>query len=178
MQGMLPEASRRVGGRQWWRYDQEGLGERPMDWAEMESSLTAVAEELAATAYDGLLGFSQGAEMVHGLALLWHQKDARLQGLTPVRFLVSLSGAVNVGHFEAASGPLHLLLEPEKGALQLPCLFVADFEADEWYGVERFQRTSELYADREVLRHGLRHAMPKQADPRMRRFLARFVRQR
>ena len=50
----------------WWRYDEGGSGDRPVDWAEMEKSLTKIAEELegACPAYDGVLGFSQGAEMV------------------------------------------------------------------------------------------------------------------
>ena len=50
----------------WWRYDEEGKGDRPLDWAEMEMSLTKIAEELqgASPPYDGVVGFSQGAEMV------------------------------------------------------------------------------------------------------------------
>ena len=181
MQGLLPEPSRRSQGRQWWRYDQEGLGDLPLDWGEMEQALTALAEELfkqQGEAYDGLLGFSQGAEMVHAMALLMHQEDVRLQGLVAPRFVMSFSGAVNEGHFQPLSGPLHLQLEPSKGALKVPCLFVADFETDAWYAAKRFEKTSELYNDRLVLTHSLTHAMPRQADPKMRRFLARFVRQR
>ena len=107
--GPLPEASRRDGGRQWWRYDDDGYGDRPMDWAEMELATTKVAEELwsaeaQGAPFDGILGFSQGAEMVHSMALLKHQGDPRFQGLTSPRFLVSLSGAINPGHFESPSG--------------------------------------------------------------------------
>ena len=104
----LPEASRREGGRQWWRYDEDGYGDRPDDWAEMELATTKLAEELltaqqADRPFDGILGFSQGAEMVHTVALLKHQDDPRFQSLTP-RFVVSLSGAINPAHFESVSG--------------------------------------------------------------------------
>lgn len=106
--GILPE-SRRVGGRQWWRYDEDGCGDRPADWAEMELATTKLAEELwtaqeADLPFDGILGFSQGAEMVHTIALLKHQGDPRFQGLSTPRFVVSFSGAINPAHFESISG--------------------------------------------------------------------------
>ena len=105
----LSETSRREDGRQWWRYDEDGWGDRPLDWAEMERSTTKLAEELwraqeAELPFDGVLGFSQGAEMVHTIALLKHQADPRFQHLASPRFVVSCSGAVNPAHFESISG--------------------------------------------------------------------------
>ena len=107
--GPLAEASRREGGRQWWRYDEDGYGDRPVDWAEMELATTKLAEQLemaqeAGEPFDGVLGFSQGAEMVHTLALLKHQGDPRFRLNTFPRFVVSFSGAINPGHFESVSG--------------------------------------------------------------------------
>jgi predicted esterase len=107
--GPLAEASRREGGRQWWRYDEDGYGDRPVDWAEMELATTKLAEQLemaqeAGVPFDGVLGFSQGAEMVHTLALLKHQGDPRCRLNTFPRFVVSFSGAINPGHFESVSG--------------------------------------------------------------------------
>ena len=107
--GPLAEASRREGGRQWWRYDEDGYGDRPVDWAEMELATTKLAEQLemaqeAGVPFDGVLGFSQGAEMVHTLALLKHQGDPRFRLNTFPRFVVSFSGAINPGHFESVSG--------------------------------------------------------------------------
>ena len=107
--GPLAETSRRERGRQWWRYDEDGYGDRPVDWAEMELATTKLAEELemaqeAGLPFDGVLGFSQGAEMVHTLVLLQHQGDPRFRLSTFPRFLVSFSGAVNPGHFESVSG--------------------------------------------------------------------------
>ena len=107
--GPLAEASRREGGRQWCRYDEDGYGDRPVDWAEMELATTKLAEQLemaqeAGVPFDGVLGFSQGAEMVHTLALLKHQGDPRFRLNTFPRFVVSFSGAINPGHFESVSG--------------------------------------------------------------------------
>ena len=102
----FPETSTYKRGRQWWRYDDNQNGDRPVDWAEMEFATTKIAEELnsANEPYDGVLGFSQGAEMVHTLALLAHRGDPRMQGPFAPRFAISLSGAVNPGHFEAPGG--------------------------------------------------------------------------
>eukprot|EP00438_Fugacium_kawagutii_P018115 Skav206106 [mRNA] locus=scaffold3597:101677:115487:+ [translate_table: standard] len=165
--GILPE-SRRVGGRQWWRYDEDGRGDRPADWAEMELATTKLAEELwtaqeADLPFDGILGFSQGAEMVHTIALLKHQGDPRFQGLSTPRFVVSFSGAINPAHFESISGggpPRDCpgpYFGPKTGEVSMPCLFVGDFVSDGWYSWERFSRTKDLYADRmvDMPNHGL-----------------------
>lgn len=191
----LPEASRREGGRQWWRYDEDGYGDRPDDWAEMELATTKLAEELltaqqADRPFDGILGFSQGAEMVHTVALLKHQDDPRFQSLTP-RFVVSLSGAINPAHFESVSGggpPLDCpgpYFGPKPNEVKLPCLFVGDFVSDGWYSSQRFCRTKDLYADRTVVMHSQKHKVPSlcevqdiQSICKVRRFFSRFVRQR
>merc|ERR1712066_609077 len=86
MDAPFTETSRRELGRQWWRYDDNGNGDRPADWA----------------------------EMVHTISVLAHRGDPRMQGVRMPRFGISLSGAVNPGHFEApgAGGPPHGCLGP------------------------------------------------------------------
>ncbi|CAE7674153.1 Ovca2 [Symbiodinium microadriaticum] len=173
----------------WWRYDEGGSGDRPVDWAEMEKSLTKIAEELegACPAYDGVLGFSQGAEMVHSIALLHHRGDPRFLGAFMPRFVVSFSGAVNPGHFESVGGmflPRDFpapYLGPQ-GTVDMPCLFIGDYATDGWYSSSRFESTTRLYSQACVLRHDQRHRLPKLSDTsaaqEVRRFLARFARQR
>mmetsp|Transcript_23985 Transcript_23985/g.35854 ORF Transcript_23985/g.35854 Transcript_23985/m.35854 type:complete len:166 (+) Transcript_23985:3-500(+) len=102
----MPEPSRRPEGRQWWRYDEGDQGDRPQDWAEMERAALKIAEECynSETPYDGVLGFSQGAEMVHTLAVLKHRDDPRFSSRAAPKFGISLSGAVNPGHFESVGG--------------------------------------------------------------------------
>ena len=78
-------------------------------WAAMEVATTKLADKLwkaqeSEEPLDGVLGFSQGAEMVHIIALLKHQLDPRFQGLVSPSFVISLSGAVNPTHFESISG--------------------------------------------------------------------------
>lgn len=78
-------------------------------WAAMEVATTKLADKLwkaqeSEEPLDGVLGFSQGAEMVHTIALLKHQQDPRFQGLVSPSFVISLSGAVNPAHFESISG--------------------------------------------------------------------------
>mmetsp|Transcript_18862 Transcript_18862/g.53278 ORF Transcript_18862/g.53278 Transcript_18862/m.53278 type:complete len:249 (+) Transcript_18862:29-775(+) len=181
------EPSRRKAGRQWWRYDAEDAGDRPDDWAEMEMAATRIAEELHAPAhpYDGILGFSQGAEMVHTMAVLAHRGDPRFCGPRMPRFAVSLSGAVNPGHFEApgAGGPppgcLGPTAPPGQGGLQLPLLFLGDFERDEWYSPRRFSETLDLYADATLVTHAEAHSVPSlgaEAAAAVRGFFSRFVR--
>lgn len=180
------ETSRRANGRQWWRYDEGGMGNRPDDWAEMEVAATRLAEELHAAPepYDGLVGFSQGAEMVHTMALLGHRGDPRVLSERAPRFIVSLSGAVNEGHYESPGaggpprgcmGPRH---GPRSGELETPCLFVADFGKDDWYAQRRFKETIDLYMDATIVGHDLNHRVPAALDPSsaatIRRFLSRF----
>ncbi|CAJ1358005.1 unnamed protein product [Effrenium voratum] len=163
----------------------------PGDWAEMELATNKLAEELwrareAQQPYDGVLGFSQGAEMVHTLALLKHAEDVRFaqDGVFP-RFLVSLSGAVNPGHFEWPSGngpPPEVqgpTFGPQRGTMMTPCLFVGDYHSDNWYPSSRFSGTQDLYADKLVVPHAQRHAVPQldpQAVSQVQRFLLRFAR--
>ena len=185
-----PELERASGRHMWWRYDEDGNGDRPLDWAEMEMSLTKIAEELAAAdpPYDGVVGFSQGAEMVHSIALLHHWEDPRFLGPLMPRFVVSFSGAVNPGHFESVGGigPPRDIPGPYQGPqgdVKLPCLFVGDYATDGWYSSSRFNFTTRLYADPLVLPHKEKHRLPKLADSsaqaqQVRRFLARFARQR
>mmetsp|Transcript_71765 Transcript_71765/g.165977 ORF Transcript_71765/g.165977 Transcript_71765/m.165977 type:complete len:237 (-) Transcript_71765:100-810(-) len=182
----FPEPSRRSEGREWWRYDGGGMGDRPQDWAELEVATTRIAEELHAPAepYDGILGFSQGAEMVHTVAVLSHRGDPRFWGPWLPRFGVSLSGAVNPGHFEAPGGggpPQHCqgaCEGPRAGELQLPVLFVGDFERDEWYPAQRLEETLALYADASCVRHAAAHSIPAlgvEAVAQVRGFFARFL---
>mmetsp|Transcript_86720 Transcript_86720/g.240531 ORF Transcript_86720/g.240531 Transcript_86720/m.240531 type:complete len:249 (+) Transcript_86720:54-800(+) len=182
----FPEPSRRQEGRQWWRYDAGGDGDRPDDWAEMEVAATRIAEELhrPAQPYDGVLGFSQGAEMVHTLAVLAHRGDPRFRGSHMPRFGVSLSGAVNPGHFEAPGGggpPLGCpgpCAGPRAGELQLPVLFMGDFERDKWYPAQRFKDTLDMYADSTLVTHQESHSVPSfgvDAAAVVRGFLARFA---
>jgi len=182
----FPEPSRRSDGRQWWRYDQDGRGDRPEDWAEMEIAATRIAEELDAPAepYDGVLGFSQGAEMVHTIAVLAHRGDPRFSGPRAPKFGVSLSGAVNPGHFEAqgAGGPPEGCVGPRAGpgssALGWPLLFVGDFDTDGWYSTTRFEETLGLYADATRVEHAQQHAVPALGDEAVaaaRRFFSRFA---
>lgn len=185
--GPFAEPSRRKLGRQWWRYEGDDTGERPEDWAEMEVAATKLAEAWAAPAepYDGLLGFSQGAEMVHTAALLAHRGDPRFTGPGGPRFGVSLSGAVNPAHFEApgAGGPPEGLLGPRAGPrpgeLKLPMLFVGDFVGDDWYPAPRFKETLALYKDVTVVTHEQGHSVPPSLSPgglaAVRGFFARFA---
>lgn len=162
------EPSRRRAGRQWWRYENNQTGDRPEDWAEMEVAATRIAEELEAPAepYDGLLGFSQGAEMVHTAAVLAHRGDPRFVGPRAPRFGVSLSGGVNPGHFEAigGGGPPQGVPGPCAGPgptdLGFPMLFVGDFSTDNWYPAQRFHSTREMYQDVTVVRHEAGHKVP------------------
>eukprot|EP00927_Polykrikos_kofoidii_P062515 TRINITY_DN57327_c0_g1_i1.p1 TRINITY_DN57327_c0_g1~~TRINITY_DN57327_c0_g1_i1.p1 ORF type:complete len:272 (-),score=41.20 TRINITY_DN57327_c0_g1_i1:63-800(-) len=181
------EPSRRKEGRQWWRYNDGGEGDLPEDWAEMEVATTRVAEALQAEApFDGVLGFSQGAEMVHTLALLAHRSDPRIHGKHAPRFLVSLSGAVNPDHFEVPGGggpPPGIpgpRTEPRDGELRTPCLFLADFKSDNWYPRKRFDDTLRLYRDATVVSHSSGHSIPSSVEPEaassIRSFLARFMR--
>ena len=183
-----PELERASDRHMWWRYDEDGNGDRPEDWAEMETSLLKIAEELetADPPYDGVVGFSQGAEMVHSIALLHHWGDPRLLGPSMPRFVVSFSGAVNPGHFEPVGG---VSMSRDVGAylspcstLKMPCLFIGDYATDGWYSASRFARTTGLYAEPTVLQHDQRHRLPKFPDESSaqaaRRFLARFARQR
>lgn len=182
------EPSRHKHGRQWWRYDNDGTGDRPQDWAEAEVAATRLAEELATAPVpcDGVLGFSQGAEMVHALAVLAHRDDPRFgNGSRLPRFGISLSGAVNPGHFEApgcggpplgCQGP-HA--PPYKRELRLPMLFMADFAGDKWYSTQRFMETLALYKDVTQVRHSEGHTVPSpaagpQAITAVRDFLVRF----
>lgn len=183
------EPSRREQGRQWWRYDESGMGDRPDDWAEMEHANTMLAEELhqahlAATPYDGVLGFSQGAEMVHSLALLKHRQDPRLMLPGAPRFFISLSGAVNPAHFEApGGGPPRDCIAPSTvpsiGEISTPCLFLGDFSKDGWYSASRFSETLKLYSDATLVQHDKHHTVPKSLSATsartIRSFLARFV---
>eukprot|EP00929_Paragymnodinium_shiwhaense_P081945 TRINITY_DN42995_c0_g1_i1.p1 TRINITY_DN42995_c0_g1~~TRINITY_DN42995_c0_g1_i1.p1 ORF type:complete len:267 (+),score=48.14 TRINITY_DN42995_c0_g1_i1:66-866(+) len=185
----FPEPSRRKEGRQWWRYDEGGYGDRPEDWAEMEHASTKLAEALQAPVgdapYDGVVGFSQGAEMVHTLALLQHRGDPRFLGSHMPRFVVSMSGAVNPGHYEAsgAGGPPQGCIGPSYGPyaseLGLPCLFLGDFKGDRWYSPRRFQDTLGLYKDVTLLEHSEEHRVPLSLDggaaAELRRFFARFA---
>ncbi|CAE7198958.1 Ovca2 [Symbiodinium sp. CCMP2592] len=184
-----PYPSERAERHMWWSYDEGGSGDRPVDWAEMEKSLTKIAEELegACPAYDGVVGFSQGAEMVHSIALLHHRGDPRFLGAFMPRFVVSFSGAVNPGHFESVGGmflPRDFpapYLGPQ-GTVDMPCLFIGDYATDGWYSSSRFDSTTRLYSQACVLRHDQRHRLPKLPDTsaaqEVRRFLARFARQR
>lgn len=188
----LPEASRREDGRQWWRYDENGMGDRPLDWAEMEVATTKLADELwkaqeSEEPIDGVLGFSQGAEMVHTIALLKHQQDPRFQGLVSPSFVISLSGAVNPAHFESISGGgppqdlSELYFGPGPREVALPCLFVGDFVSDGWYSSQRLSTTKDLYFDRTVVSHNQQHTVPTLSGTQSsnaRRFLSRFMRQR
>lgn len=162
-----PQRPQRPLGRLWWRYNDDDKGDRPEDWAEMEVATTRLAQELEAWPCDGLLGFSQGAEMVHTVAVLSERGDPRFLSGTPMpRFLVSLSGAVNPAHFEApggggpARGCTGPRVGPEAGGVRLPCLFVGDFDADGWYPSSRFEETLGLYKDATVVRHAQGHRVP------------------
>ena len=192
VEGPFAESSRRALGREWWKYDEKGYGDRPEDWAEMEIATTRLAEELAIGhpdgPYDGVLGFSQGAEMVHSLALLQHRGDPRfVRGFSSPRFFVSLSAGINEAHFEAPSGggpPRNCpgpSTKPTKRELKAPCLFVADFSGgDGWYRVDRFRETLSFYDDVTVVEHGLKHSVPKElssmAAVAVRRFFSRWSR--
>lgn len=154
-------------GKLWWRYDEDDQGDRPEDWAEMEVASTRLAKELEAWPCDGLLGFSQGAEMVHTAAVLAERGDPRFCSGTPMpRFLISLSGAVNPAHFEAPGGggpPRDCFgprVGPGRGEVRMPCLFVGDFATDGWYSARRFEETLSMYKDATTVRHGQGHKVP------------------
>ena len=124
---------------------------------------------------------------VHSIALLHHRGDPRFLGAFMPRFVVSFSGAVNPGHFESVGGwglPRNVpapYLGP-RGTLTLPCLFIGDYSTDGWYSASRFDTTTLLYMQPLVLQHNQRHRLPKFSDTSspqvVRRFLARFARQR
>lgn len=157
-------------GRQWWRYDSDQKGDRPEDWAEMEVAASRIAKEIneASPAYDGVLGMSQGAEMVHTFATLASRGDARVDHGQMPKFLVSLSGAVNPGHFEEVGGhrpPASSTIGwPSAGELSIPCLFAADFANDGWYSNDRLRETLALYADQTVIDHDQGHRMQALLD--------------
>ena len=168
MSAPFPMQSQHSARRRWWRYDEGGNGDYPNDWAEMEVAATRIAEELCAATkpYDGVLGMSQGAEMVHTLAVLAHRGDPRFCGAHMPRFVISLSGAVNPGLFESPSGGgppkgcegPHA--GPGPGRLALPCLFLADYQRDHWYPAGRWEGATNLYADCTVVEHAAGHTVP------------------
>mmetsp|Transcript_66602 Transcript_66602/g.139040 ORF Transcript_66602/g.139040 Transcript_66602/m.139040 type:complete len:260 (+) Transcript_66602:58-837(+) len=186
MDGPMPEPSRRPEGRQWWRYDEGDQGDRPQDWAEMERAALKIAEECynSETPYDGVLGFSQGAEMVHTLAVLKHRDDPRFSSRAAPKFGISLSGAVNPGHFESVGGggPPRGLEGPRQGPdvkhrTSFPMLFIGDFFGDHWYSAERFKETMAMYADLARVEHRQAHIVPELSPSDaslVRRFLQRF----
>lgn len=186
MEAPFAEPSRRREGRQWWRYDDNDRGDRPDDWAEMERAASRIAAELEASPqpYDGVLGFSQGAEMVHTLSLLQHRDDPRLQGIRVPRFVMSLSGAVNPGHFEAVGGggpPRDCpgpRWGPSPGELRTPCLFLGDLKQDGWYSAARFGETLGLYSDATLVTHDQKHSVPvldSDGAKTVHAFLSRFA---
>ncbi|CAE8639649.1 unnamed protein product, partial [Polarella glacialis] len=119
-------------------------------------------------------------EMVHTMALLSHRGDPRVQGPRAPRFFVSLSGAVNPGHFEAPGGGLcpPARLWPGQGELRTPCLFLGDFVTDGWYLPLRFTETLGLYANATLVSHSCRHKVPELSGDQaavVRDFLLRFA---
>ena len=149
------EPSRRPDGRQWWRYEKDNTGDRPEDFAELEVSALAFSEVLhsAAVPYDGVLSFSQGAEMVHAIGVLVNRGDPRFTGRRAPRLGISLSGAVNPAHFEApgaADAPPEGCPEPRPGPASgessWPVLLVGDFVGDKRYSARRFVETQALYS--------------------------------
>ncbi|CAE7035307.1 Ovca2 [Symbiodinium sp. CCMP2592] len=126
--------------------------------------------------------------MVHAVVLLQHQGDPRFCSLSSPHFVVSFSGAVNPGHFEAVSGggpPRNLLgpyLGPKAGEIKMPCLFLYD-RTDKWYPCSRVAQTMDLYADRVAVEHSQKHSVPRaqlssESVSAAQRFLLRFARQR
>jgi len=184
----MPETSRRSEGRQWWRYCDNQNGDRPEDFAELEFAATWLAKELERPdkPYDGLLGFSQGSEMVHTAAVLHHRGDPRFIGAHMPRFGISLSGAVNPAHYEAVGGGgppddlIGVAHGPSDGEMKWPMLCCMDLASDGWYSKQRLKKTFSLYADSTIVEHQQSHAVPTLSAgsaSAVRAFLVRFLRE-